>query len=271
MPEEILVDGEVRRLGWVAPSTDHARKMRATRTSITTIRQEAGLPPLIPESEWREVDFVTGAPIELINDQRDCSGCTGWSAAGGAMRQRWIRGQELLRLSGASVYAQINGGQDNGSNIIDAMYTIETHGMCLESEMDYPKLFKNQIPSIATWFREGLAATCGPFVELAIGLQMNMLPQFPIQVPRNWGWNGDGVMNFAKGYGNHSVYAAGLKKIAGDWFLKLINSWGKNWGPFKNGTALVSRKAVDACAGADDSYLHAVTITESGSSSGATA
>lgn len=265
MPVEEIRDhlGNERRLGWKAPDASYARKMRASRTSIQTLREENGLPPLIPRGEWKPVEFVTGFSTDLINDQRSSSGCTGWSAAGGMMRQRAIRGQEFVRLSGAAIYAQINGGRDDGSNIIDALKAIESKGTCLESEMNFPKIYANQIPAGSLRYREDVAITLATSEECATAIQMGILPQVPVMAWSGWErWSGDGVAATysRKGYGNHSVYLAGLEFVSGRWYFRMVNSWTKSWGPFRDGTCRLDMAAIDNCAYADDSYGHGSTL-----------
>lgn len=253
--------GEVRRLGWIAPSSEQ-RKPRASRTALTTLRSNAGLPPIIPRSEWVPREFVTGSP-DLINDQRDCSGCTGWSAAGGAMRQRWISGQEILRLSGAAIYAQINNGRDEGSNIIDALHVLSNTGTCLESEIDYPNIFEKQIPAGKLRYKESLPVTLATADECATALLMGMLPQVPVMIWSGFeNFDGDGVARTYQkhGYGNHSVYLGGLERVGGRWVFRLVNSWGPNWGPFRDGTCRIELDCVENCAYAEDSYAHAATM-----------
>src|SRR5262252_6572285 len=111
-------DGVLHKLGYVAPTKDET-KVRASRTNIQTIRQQAGLSPLIKpgDHEWREVDYTAGAPLELITDQGQEGSCTAWTCVGAAARQGWMRTGKIIVPSGYYVYDCINGGQDNGSNI----------------------------------------------------------------------------------------------------------------------------------------------------------
>lgn len=268
--EEILDDdGIVRRLGYVRPAVEYSRMMRATRTSITTLREAAGLPPTIPRSEWVDRDYCIGWGTEFILDQKSTSACTGFSAASGMMRQRHLRGQPFHRLSGGSVYAQINGGRDNGSNIIDSMNAVERKGACLESEMPLPKIFTRDMPGAGTWFRESVAVTVDTFDEIATAILMGMVPQFPVQVGNRYGkFDGDGFAGFDNGYGNHSVHGAGLKWFANRnaWGIAQPNTWGVSWGPFRNGICYLTEKHINACASDDDSYAHSATLNPESSS-----
>src|SRR5690348_13798976 len=82
IPEIVDHLGETRKLGYVAPFGD-GLKPRATRTNIQKIRTDAGLPALIPQDQWTEVDYVTGYPLSLITDQGQMGSCTAWSDVGG--------------------------------------------------------------------------------------------------------------------------------------------------------------------------------------------
>ncbi len=255
-------DGIVRRLGWKPPSTDFHMKMRATRESIQDLREDAGRSRLIPESDWIEKDFVTPLGTDYINNQQNCSGCTGWSAAQAQMRMRAIRGLPFVKLSGAFIYALINGGHDNGSVITDAMAILQTIGVCEQSEFDYPHIFEKQIPPSAyeSAKKNRMVGTIkiDNFDECVTALMMNMIPQFPICVGNNFDhFSGDGVAGLTNSsQGNHSVHGAGLRKVNRIWYIVMGNTWGP-WGPFKNGTVLLSRAHVDNCAYSNDGYAHA--------------
>lgn len=266
MPIEELKDmnGVVRRMGWKPPDANNL-KMRAARTSIQDLRVSRGLPPLVDPKDYREVDFYSGPLFgtRVINDQRSCSGCTGWSAAQGLMRQRIIRGMPFVKLSGAFIYANINGGRDQGSVIVDAMESLQTDGTCPESEFDYPKIYGKQIPSgartDAAKYRLVGSITIDSFAECCTALLMGMIPQFPISVGGNFErFTSTGVAGVNKAtQGNHSVHGAGLKNVNGTWCIVMPNSWGATWGPWGNGCCFLTQAHIDNCDHPDDGYAHA--------------
>lgn len=254
--ETIVVDGLTRKLGWVKPATPEKANMRALKTSLRTLRANNGLSPTIPREQWLEADFIT--PFDdprFILDQRSSGGCTGWAGAGAMMRQRAMRGFDYKRLSGACTYAQINGGRDDGSNIIDCMRALTEKGTCLESEMDFPRIYASQIPSDATWFKMDEHVTLSDFDDYATALQMGMLPEFPLNAGGLRQFNGEGVARFVRGGSNHAVYAARLKRLMdGQWVLGMVNSWAYTWGPFRKGWCWITEDHVDYSINDDDSF-----------------
>lgn len=280
MPDiEDYVDhlGETRKLGYVAPFGD-GLKPRGARTNIQKIRTDAGLPALIPQDQWTEVDYVTGYPLTLITDQGQMGSCTAWSDVGGGARQRYIRTGEVLIPSGYFVYDSICGGRDAGSNIIDSMTLMESIGA--PPIAAYPKcvLPRNppSPPAGAPMYKEDVAITLSDAQECATALLMGMFPQVPIQVTNSFeNWTADGVawggVAPRSRSSNHSIYLGGLKKIGTTWYFRLINSWRASWGPYKNGTCLIPLAAVDNPATEDDGYAHSSTPSPASTVPGASA
>lgn len=224
------------KLGYVEPSAE-TQLVRATRTNIQALRQERGLPSLIPRSEWVEKDFVSPLGKKFINNQKSCSGCSGWSAAQGSMRSRAIRGLNFARLSGAAIYAMCNGGHDNGSNIGDTMRALEQHGTCLESEMNFPQIYPSEIPQDKLRYKETDPITCASFDEVMTCVQMDMPTQLPVNADSSWvtnrGFDVNGVASYTNsGRTNHSVHVAGAVCLNGTWYLIMPNTWDITWGPF---------------------------------------
>lgn len=252
----VIIDhlGETRRLGLLPPN-DEALAHRKVCGSFKEFLGANGL-NLIPESDWHDVDYGQFFDDKFINNQHDCSGCVGWSAAGAEMATRAAMGMEFEKLSGAFIYAQINGGRDQGSMITDSMRAAKQYGYCLESEFNYPKLFKNQIPKSAYESAEKRQSTNAVVIttdeEFFTAIQLGFFPQFGVNASGRFGqFDSNGVCGITKGYANHSVYARGMKKINGVWCPYMPNSWGM-WGPFGNGCAYVDRRGVIL----SDAYVH---------------
>lgn len=293
LPSHVGYLGEVIRLGWVKPSESKSLQLRASTTNIQTLRINNGLSGLIPRDQIVEKDFVSPLGKRCINFQRSCGGCTGWSNAQAGTRVRLIRGQPFEKLSGAAIYAQINGGRDRGSNIIDSCDCIESTGTCLESEMDFPNIYPKQVPMSLLRFREDPASkvTITSFDEALTALNMNLIPQFPLNATNAWvqnrGFDSNGVADLSRSSGsNHSVHGAGVVRIGSDLFIIVPNSWALTWGPFADanppwyndfitrnnivpvdsqfplaGCCLIGEGHMDNCAQDDDAFAHGVTLT----------
>lgn len=291
IPEHVGYLGEVIKLGWVAPEADSSLTLRAAVTNIQDLRVKNGFPPLIPRDQIVEKDFISPLGKRCINYQASSGGCTGWSNAQAGTRVRLMRGQEFQKLSGAAIYSQINGGRDNGSNIIDSCNCIETTGTCLESEMDFPHIYSWQIPPGVLRFKEDPATkvTITSFDEALTALNMNLIPQFPLNATNAWvqnrGFDANGVANLSmSGSSNHSVHGALVVRIGSELFIGVPNSW-KWWGPWVNanppwyaaflqrnnitpidaqfplaGCCLISEGHMNNCARDNDGFAHGVTL-----------
>lgn len=246
--------------GWNPPSAE-AQAARAGVANIQTHRENNGLPPLIPRSEWIEMSHISAAPKEIIEYQNPYSSCTTATATGAMNCQRLLRGQPFVKLSWQWLYDQVNDGRDKGSNIYRANEVVRRLGIPpLES---YPKpTFKaNRNPTGVPYYREGVEIRVDMFDELATAILMGILPQFPVDAGNcQSGFTSEGV---GRGNGkspNHSVYAAGLKQIGGQWYVLGVNSWGATWGPFGNGTWLMTERQINDCDYYTDGIGHAVTL-----------
>lgn len=252
--------GNVWKLGWKAPSTDQL-KLRATKVRLQDYREAAGLPPLIPRSEWRPCDYITGHPLELIEDQTDIGSCSAFTATGAGNRQRFMRGQPHVKLSGFWLYDQCNGGRDNGSNIGEVNEVVRRMGIPpLDS---YPKcLWKSdRNPTGVLYYREDVEVTMDTFDELATFLLGHVgLPQFPVDAGNMQRFDGDGIGVGNGRQPNHSVYGAALEYVSGIWVLRGISSWRTSFGPFKNGSWRLTERQVNDCADAEDGNGHISTI-----------
>jgi hypothetical protein len=250
--------GHERKLGWIPPSNGQ-RKMRASRVSIRTyVANAGGSYDIYNRSNWKPVDFVTNAPRSLIEDQTQLGSCTAFTATGAHCRQRWIRGKKVVRLSGFWLYDQINGGRDAGSNIIDSSEVIRRKGAPPMESYTRCIFRAGQDPVGVEWYKEDLEITLTDFDDMAVALQVGILPQFPIDAGGNFErFDGNGVSTSRGSNPNHSVYAAGLDYINGVWVLRGVNSWTEDWGPFKDGTWYATERQINDCAGDEDAYGHA--------------
>jgi hypothetical protein len=253
-------------MGYVPP-VDRGPRAEAD-ISIEGLREQLGLPE-IKESDWEPMDFVTGFPEELIEDQDGEGACTAASDTGASARQRFIRTGQVVKLSWQFVYDQINGGQDNGSNIRDSMEVIENAGA--PPAASYPKSLwvPGRVPSGVPMYKEGRRITVDSSSSCVIALMMGVFPQVPILATsdfvagRNFSkngmaWNGRAPSGRSS---NHSIYLGGWDIVDGIKAFRLVNSWAvKGWSPLGDGTCWIPFEAVDNPAMQADGYAHAATV-----------
>lgn len=260
LPTIIDQNGNVRVLARTSLNAG-SRRLRASTTSFTSWLRSLGM-DLIPRNLWRPIDRRQSLGVQFINDQERCSGCVGWSGVQAFMRQRALRGLRFVKLSGAFLYAHINGNRDAGAVITDVIPIITQIGVCTQESFDLPHLYRKQIPPAAITeagqFKMAQALTLDSFDEIGTALQMNLIPQFPVRVDRNFeNFDADGVAGFARGPGNHAVHADGMKKNRrGAWLLDIPNSWTPGWGPNRNGRCFISENHINATALDDDAVVY---------------
>ena len=249
-------EGQVRKLGWLRP-TESNKMARSPRLGLKDYLESTNR-GLIPRSQWTPVSRRSMFGPEFINDQKSSSGCSGWSGAQALMRLRRMYGMSFQKLSGAFLYSQVNGNKDNGSVILDVDNVLTRDGTCLESEFNFPKIFDRDVPpnarKTAERFRLLQSLTLDTFDEAATATILGFVVCYPLQVGSNFEKFDNGVAGYAKGYGNHAVHGFGLVNVNGIWCLETGNTWSRTWGPFRDGTVLVSEKAFAGLGGSDDSY-----------------
>lgn len=249
---------QMRFLGLKQAPVDARKKMKLASSEFK----------LVPESQWQPIDrrSIYGAE-KWILDQQNHGSCVGYSAAGAEMIGRDLRGLTYARLSGSYIYSWINGGRDQGANIVDSLNTLGKYGTCLEVTCPVNSIYRAQSKIGDTEAKRfkiayGLAVTSSDQAScwdwICSIIQQGGLAQFAIEVGNSFErFNADGVAGVDRGYGNHSVYADGMIKINSIWYLLMKNSWGF-WGPFRNGYVLLSKAHIMGVveAGGQDAYAH---------------
>jgi hypothetical protein len=151
-------------------------------------------------------------------------------------------GMKPVLLSPANLYAQINGGQDEGAIISDGFEALIKTGVCPFAIIGQDPIYERQQPPAAAAERVRFRIQDGYHVqtwaELGSAMQTGRyLAVFGVQVGPNWThFDRYGVAGHDRGQGNHALHADGYHKLpTGKWVLDVPNSWGGDWGPFANG------------------------------------
>lgn len=215
----------------------------------------AGLPrygasnPIFPEREWRPVNRrnVFGSPDWILN-QGEISSCVGNGWAGACRRARVLAGMEDVKLSPGFVYSLINHNQDRGAIISDGINALLKIGTCTYATVGQKPFYQKQMPAEAKKeaerFRLVDCFQCDTWEETCSALQTGRYTiTFGVMVGNNWThFDKYGVCGHDRGPGNHCVAADGMVKVNGKWVLDGYNSWGYDFGPWKNGRMYLDRE-----------------------------
>jgi hypothetical protein len=249
-------NGIIRKLG----RTETPKGMMKARgaTNIADIRA------LIPRSQWQPISFVKDAPLNLIEDQRQYGSCSCATVTGAANRQRWMRGQKYEPLSWCWLYDQVNGGGDNGSNMGQASEVARRKGVPPMSSYTACQFHANRDPSGVQWWREGdPEVTFSNFEQIVTGILLGICVQHAIDANILGSFDNNGIARGRGRSANHSVYAAGLQQVGGQWVVEMVNSWRTDFGPFGKGYCYLTEAQVNDVAATDDAVGHLVTLDPS--------
>jgi hypothetical protein len=160
-------------------------------------------------------------------------------------------GHPVIMLSPGYHYSWINGGRDQGANILEGLDSLMKNGICPADKAPADAMFRWQFNAthdaaaklfrvhtdsfrIDTWEEACSALTLDWDLEWSIRAG-GATPQL----------DHHGIAGFVPGPSNHAVCADGLKFIAGlgDYFLDWPNTWGPLFG--ENGRAYASEKHFD--------------------------
>lgn len=183
--------------------------------------------------------YCATVPNGLIVTRRNNSilvsgnSCCGHSFSTTVMRARDSAGMTFQGLSADSLYAQVNGGHDGGSDPADCVDALEKNGICLLSDVpDQWVLWENISASAkqnALRFRipAGGIYQCKNFAEVVTADYLGFSVNFTVNVGANFGPGSDGVVGFAGGYANHCVAGGEAKRtVNGQVQYRFRNSWG---------------------------------------------
>lgn len=205
--------------------------------------------PVYPISQWRPINrrnIFTWQRYGL--DQDGIGSCVAQSTVGALAKVRTLLGMKHVLLSPAALYAQINGGRDQGAIISEGVDAAAKTGTCPFDVLGQKPFYSWQIPAstkaMYPRFRAAAVYHVDTWEELGSALQTGRyLAVFGVQVGRNFGvFDRHGVSGHDRGPGNHALHADGMALLPdGRWVLDVPNSWGEEWGPWKNGRVYLDR------------------------------
>lgn len=226
-------DGETRKLGCLVPTSFptgfpcYADEFRSEMMTLDAVR--AALAPFSGRSMYDRRARFAGA--KYIRNQRSHGSCNGFSTAGVLSRVRELRGEPYVCLSGADAYSQMNGGQDNGSMLADAMDAVLPNGIAPEELVPWDKIYTGQISAAAkasrVRFKGFKAYAIDSEEELATALALGRICVIAVHADNGFmSVDGDGISRMGNGVGNHSVLLQDVGMLSdGTLWYDLGNSW----------------------------------------------
>jgi hypothetical protein len=228
-------DGEERRLGCLVPDTfptgfaTFADSFQAEVLTADAVRAAlAG-----KASMWGRRQRFAGK--KYVRNQRSFGSCNGWSTAGMLSRQRELRGEPYVCLSGADAYSQMNGGRDQGSVLADGMRIVEANGIAPEDLVPANQIYTSQISAEAkaarARFKGFKTYAVDTELELASALVLGRVAVVAVHATNAFNQqDGDGVNRGGNGPGNHSVGVQDVR-LGPDGTIQfdMVNSWDTDW------------------------------------------
>lgn len=195
---------------------------------------------LIPRNHWTQVDLSRFQTPIL--DQGQTASCVGHGACTGFTRAWQMSGHPLVRFSPTYVYGKINGGQDQGAVVSDALTQLIDGGICREETVPEGDIYSANYPpaadaEAANYRMQDDVLHAGTFDEIVSGLLLGWLPVFGIVVGNSFSRvDAGGVPGVGGGgEGGHCLTGCGVAQVPsgsyrGQWAVLTQNSWGQSWG-----------------------------------------
>lgn len=239
----VIIDGKERFLGNNMPM-----KKPDKHVKFKGVYGDFPNQPMLLRNQWRPMSMRKH--VKEIQDQDGIGACNAFCTIMCAMIVRSIMGLPWRLLSAGWLYGNINGQQDNGSMLDEALKWMNTNGTPYATTVGMLEWRKSQWKNpqaIAAEAKSNMileAYWCPTFDHLASAVQS----YYPCNTGIWWGdadsVDSNGWLNSgARGRrGGHSIPAIGIKERAGRWGYETANSWGVDWAD--NGFAMIPESRV---------------------------
>lgn len=197
-------------------------------------RQQPPQPQPDNHDGWKQADIAD--KVTAILDQNGYAACNpaAWVQAYSATANR--DGQGKPTMSVVDLYSRINGGADTGSDLADAADTFTDQGVCTSATATVWGIV--DCKHTGNWEADRAAHRtvevhfCETLDAIAAELAAGNPVVFGTDVTDHFTPNAEGIIGPRSGRaeGGHAMYAVGLKKIGGEWYFHVANSWSNKWG-----------------------------------------
>jgi hypothetical protein len=192
--------------------------------------------PLVPEADWKPVDYSNFLPD--VYDQDGRGQCASSSACTLVEASYWMAGLSCPKLSAGDLYSRVNGGRDQGSMLEDNMEELLTNGVATAATVPYVWDGRRHDTAAVKAERAKRKVVevyvCPTFEATVSALQQGFLCQVGLMWYNNYNPGSDGWLP-SRGTGRpggHALMAYGCAKNprTGEWGLLIRNSWNAKWG-----------------------------------------
>lgn len=225
-------EGQTFKLGCLVP-VERPVTFKAYADSKSLMSRSAAIDVL--QDKKRVPSRVRFAGVKWIWNQGLRGACNGFAGAGALARARVRRGLEYVKMSGESLYAQINGDQDQGSMLDDGMTALQKNG-CSPADLvkwqtylwrDISKEARAAMARFKAWECYRVDTEDELLIGLASGFEGVVAVEANNQFMRV---DADGRVSPTDGNGNHAVGVDDVRIFNGKAEFDMFNSWDLTYG-----------------------------------------
>jgi hypothetical protein len=174
-------------------------------------------------------------PQGWIKNQGQRGSCNAYAGCAALERARDLSGKKRVVLGPEYLYAQINGGRDQGSMLEDGRKELTTGGCPPKEYVKYESYLEREQSPEATAnagrFRIAESWAVQTEEELATALALGYIGVVAVHVTNAWmKLDGDGVAGGSRGPGNHAICVHNVRIKNGVYQFDSPGSWGLTYG-----------------------------------------